>query len=488
MGGNLDFQQIVDCVSLNDIVELSSYSTNATMTADEQKKELASVARMISKGHVGYELWSKEITREFETAIENIYNGINTPIDVKSFYQRLDKALQILPDEHLKVSPSKGNLLPRESNQISVGNNLCKDKSKKWEIKPSDDGKTCVIALPELGSTRPNEWLAFSKELDERLFNPDGSEKYDTLIIDIRSNPGGASVPFELLAKKLYGNDVAPFEKSSYRDTKEADYIRLINGEISRKTFDNRVNNHVYTGKLVEICDYSQHKTEYPPFAKGGYRKPIAILTNRETCSAGESLCQFLKYHPGVTYVGENTAGCYAEISGEAFRGKFGYGVKIGSTHASFENNEVFERKGFPVNINTSGQDAYQYTMANIDAINGQSNKKIAEYTPPTTKKEFDKLANNDFAFIRAINTGMDIGKVKELYEAIYPDKKKNFESIAEYAKDGYFGKKSTKNNGVDKIKMLRGISTSDKVSYKPQRSNINLQTLRLYREKKQMV
>ena len=352
MSDNLNFQQIIDSVSFDDIIESSPYSRNTTMNIDEQKKELASVAIMISKGHVGYELWSDEIKKQFETSIENLYNGISTPDDVKSFYQKLDKTLQILPDEHLKVSPSKNNLLPREPNPISVGGNLCDDKSKKWEILESEDCKTCIIALPELGSTKPNEWLTFSNELDEKLFNADGSEKYEALIIDIRNNPGGAAVPFELLAKKLYGNDVAPFEKSSYRDTKEADYLRFINGEISRETFDDRIKNHTYTGELVEICNYSQHATEYPPFTKGGYKKPIAVLTNRETCSAGESLCQFLKHHPGVTYIGENTAGCYAEISGEAFRGKFEYGVKIGSTHASFENNEIFERKGFPVDIN----------------------------------------------------------------------------------------------------------------------------------------
>ena len=246
MSDNLNFQQIIDSVSFDDIVESSPYSTNTSMNIDEQKKELASVARMISKGHVGYELWSDEIKKQFETSIENLYNEINTPDDVKSFYQKLDKALQILPDEHLKVSPSKGNLLPREPNPIS----------------------------------------------------------------------------------------------------------------------------------------------------------------------------------------------------GEAFRGKFEYGVKIGSTHASFENDEIFERKGFPVDINTSGQDAYSYTLANIEAIKEQSRKKIAEYTHPTSKKEFNKLANNDFAFIRAINTGMDIEDVKGLYESLYPDKKENFQSIVDYAKKGVFSKK----------------------------------------------
>lgn len=197
-------------------------------------------------------------------------------------------------------------------------------------------------------------------------------------------------------------------------------------------------------------------------------------------------MCQFLKHHPGVTYIGENTAGCYAEISGEAFRGKFGYGVKIGSTHASFENNEIFERNGFPVDINTSGQDAYSYTLANIEAIKEQSRKKITEYTHPTSKKEFNKLANNDFAFIRAINTGMDIEDVKGLYESLYPDKKENFESVVQYANNGSFGVKTTKNNEANRLMVLRGISPSTKAPYKPKEITINPNTLRLYQDKKQ--
>lgn len=497
MSDNLNFQQIIDSVSFDDIIKSYPYSTNTsrnideqTMNIDEQKKELASVARMISKGHVGYELWSDEIKKQFETSVENLYSEISTPDNVELFYQKLDKALQILPDEHLKVSTPKGNLLPRKPNPISVGGNLCDGKSKKWDILPDEDGKSCIIALPNLGADEgndtPNSWLKFSKELDETLFNADGSERFESLIIDIRSNPGGAAVPFELLAKKLYGNDVAPFEKSSYRDTQEADYLRLINREISRETFDDRIKNHKYTGELVEICNYSQHKDEYPPFAKGGYKKPIAVLTNRETCSAGESLCQFLKHHPGVTYIGENTAGCYAEISGEAFKGKFGYGVKIGSTHASFENNEIFERNGFPVDINTSGQDACSYTLANIEAIKEQSRKKIAEYTHPISKKEFNKLANNDFAFIRAINKGMKEEDVKGLYESLYPDKKENFESVVQYAKKGFFSKKEPKNNEANKLKALRGLSSPAKAPYKAQQFTVNPQTLRLYQDKKQ--
>ena len=39
MGDNLNFQQIIDSVSFDDIIESSPYSTNTSMNIDEQKKD-----------------------------------------------------------------------------------------------------------------------------------------------------------------------------------------------------------------------------------------------------------------------------------------------------------------------------------------------------------------------------------------------------------------------------------------------------------------
>ncbi len=454
----LTFAEIVDTISLEDIASPFEASQTDMMTREDQQRDIARIGRLIAKGHVGYTLWDEATRQEFENSLAEFYNGDLETVSVKDFCIKLDKVLQKLPDEHLKISPSKGNLLPREPNPVAVGNNICTDK--KWEISEVEGKKTAIIALPELGSTLPNEWLQFSKELDEKLFNPDGSEKYDSLIIDIRDNPGGASVPFELLAKKLYGNEVAPFEKSVYRDTREADYIRLINGEISRDTYLQRMQNHQYSGALVPVCDYSSHREKYPAFVNGGYKKPIIILTNRQTASAGESLCQFLKHHPGVTYVGENTAGCYAEISGEAVRGQFGYGVKIGSTHAFFENGENFERKGFPVDINTSGQDAFAYATENLQQINSSANERLLNHKSGSRGFSFEQLANNDFAFVRAINQGMDIEAVKGLYAQIYPERADKFEAVKNYALTGTF---RAANSQIKKLKELKAKISSSK-------------------------
>lgn len=461
----LNFEQITTSISFEDIATSfdkqkteNNKNDNPQISIDEQKHEIAVMARLISKGHVAYPLWDSAITEKFKEKVVDLYNNINLATDVKSFYSQIDGLLQKLPDEHLRVATGNGNLLPREQNEVSVGHNI-ETSNKKWNISALDDGKTAVIALPKLGNTNPNEWLEFAKDIDNKLFDENGKEKFESVIIDIRDNPGGAAVPFEILAKKLYGNEVAPFEKSAYRDTKEADYIRCVNGEISKDKYEDRLKNHDYSGKYVEICNYSAHDQEYPAFAKGGYKKPITVLTNRQTASAGESLCQFLKHHPGVAYVGENTAGCYAEVSGKPIMSKFDKGIKIGSSHCFFENNESFERKGFPVDRNTNGQDAFEYTKRNLAMINVRAKLKLKDYQPSEIpKKDFNKLANNDIAFVRGINDGMDIGQVKNLYSAIYPDKKDNFNKVTNYALHGEFTENFVKDSDKSKLSIKDSI------------------------------
>ena len=264
MSQKLSFQEILDSAVLPPPDEKIETTDRKTITADEQRRETAKIARLISRGHAGYTLWDRAVTEEFEKAITDLYNNISGDLDLKNgqktgFYNRIDDALRILPDEHLKVSPGKGNLIPREPNAVSVGENSCPEE-KPWEIKQSEDGKSTILAIRDLGSTQPQDWLKLQKEVQEALFNRDGTEKSDSLIIDLRGNPGGPSIPYELIGKMLYGNETAPFEKNAYRDTPENDYLRCVNGEMSKEEYARRSKSHKYTGEPVIACDYTGHE------------------------------------------------------------------------------------------------------------------------------------------------------------------------------------------------------------------------------------
>ena len=450
MSEKLSFEEIVAKCDLNSlspsVEEIKNVNGDMQITVEEQRRELEKTARLISRGHPGYTTWDRETTEKFEHAIEDLYNGISEPKKLKTkgetekgkegYYNQLDKALQILPDEHLKVSPGKGNLMPRTPNEVSVGKNSCPEE-KPWEIKQSEDGKSTTIAIRDLGTAMPQDWLKLQKEVRAALFNEDGTEKCDSLVIDIRSNPGGPTIPYEMLGKMLYGNEVAHFEKMAYRDTPENDFLRVVNGEMSQEQYNQRTKEHKYTGELTTVVDYTDHDQEFPPFAKGGFKKPIVLLTNRETASAGESLRQYLNGHPGLTVVGENTAGCHSEISGESPRNQFGYGVKIATAHAyprktEEKKKDSYERSGYPVDIETKGQDALNYATGHLNEITAEAQKKIDAYTPPqTAKSRDDRLAFNDFMFIRELNKGsFPKEQLGNLYEQIYPGKAGKFKDV----------------------------------------------------------
>ncbi|MBO4644091.1 MAG: hypothetical protein J5716_05745 [Alphaproteobacteria bacterium] len=449
MSQKLSFQEILDSAVLPPPDEKIETTDRKTITADEQRRETAKIARLISRGHAGYTLWDRAVTEEFEKAITDLYNNISGDLDLKNsqktgFYNRIDDALRILPDEHLKVSPGKGNLIPREPNAVSVGENSCPEE-KPWEIKQSENGKSVILAIRDLGSTQPQDWLKLQKETREALFNEDGTEKCDSLIIDVRGNPGGPSIPYELIGKMLYGNETAPFEKSVYRDTPENDYLRRINGEISKEEYTQRSKNHKYTGEFVTACDYTGHKQEFPPFVNGGFKNPITLLTDRQTASAGESLCQLLKGHPGLTVAGENTAGCYAENSGDCARNHFDYGVKIATSHVFVREGHSCEQKGFSVDLETTGRDALAFVIENHDQIYTAARKRLDAYAlPQTAKNRDDRLAFNDMMFIRELNKGnLKKETIQDLYDVLYPEKQKKFDNVI--LPETSYGRKSDK-------------------------------------------
>ncbi len=473
MSEKLTFEQIVASAVLPDPAQKVETTDEKTITPDEQRQELAKIARLISKGHAGYTLWDKETTQRFEAAVVDLYNGISETLPLGSnkvkngFYNQVDKVLQILPDEHLKVSPGQGNLIARAPNPTEVGDNFAAPDSA-WEIKVSE-GKQPVLSLRDLGSTGPKDWIELQETLRKVLFNKDGTESVDSLIIDVRENPGGPSIPYELVGKMLYGNEVAPFEQMTYRDTPENDFLRCANGEMSAEEYAYRQKHHTYTGELKTALDYSGHEHEFPPFADGGFKRPITLLTSRNTASAGESLCQLLKGHPGLTVAGENTAGCYAENSGDCVRNQFGYGVKIATGHCTVKEGHSCERTGFAVDFETKGQDALNAVMENQSEINAAAQKRLDAYTPPQTAKNRDnKLAFSDMMFIRALNKGnLTRKKIEDLHRDLYPGKEKRFDMILKktLGKSAYLKSIQEKNPERSLMQTLKKFSQKNQVN-----------------------
>lgn len=413
---------------------------NPILSVERQKKNIASIAKMLVNGHAGYEQFDEGSKRTFEKEIERLYNGADKEVDTKSFVASLGNVFLKMPDNHLQIRDSNGNSLFHEAVEPSVGKNV-EDKAKySFTTKEVNGQKVGVVALPDLGSVAAPQWAQFAKDFEKARFDENGNENWDSIIIDARGMPGGNSAPMEFLARSLYGNEVRSCDKETHRDTKEADYLRYINKDITEKEYKDRMANHKYTGKNVVSLDSSNHPKDFPAFVNGGYNRPINMLIDRGLASAGESLYSMMKDHPGVTFIGERTNGCCTEGSAKEYVADCGYGIKLATRHNLYKEG-VVEKKGFAPDIDVSGKNAFNYTIANLDKINSKSIAKINNYKIPDGYNKLKDLpiTQNDMTYIRGVRDGYPIDVVKGLYDPLNKEdgKAQKWEKLLDFAKNG---------------------------------------------------
>lgn len=411
---------------------VSTNNNDERINADEIKQNISIIATMVAQGHAGYNTFDKNSKELFEGRIEKLYN--NAPIVAKpsNLMKVINSTLKALPDKHLVLSDSKGNNPFYEAIQGNVGENIAQSANKRYELlETQKDGKNIgIISLPIAGITDTNQLKIFAKDLKTHIFNAGGDEKFDSLIIDIRGNQGGSALSFEYLARTIYGNEVANCETSSYRDTKQADMIRHINGELSKSDFAKRLKDNAYSGENITTFNTINHREDYPAFVNGGYKKPIIVLIDSNTASAAESIYPMLKDHPGVTFIGEKSSGCYTEVSGEnSLPLPCGYKIKIATKHLSmpkeFGNTETI---GFVPNIETKGIDAFEYTLKNINIINKVSQNKINRFAQNKNiglRIDKKQISTIDDQYLRGLNSGLEESFVKNLFISLNPEEGK---------------------------------------------------------------
>lgn len=125
--------------------------------------------------------------------------------------------------------------------------------------------------------------------------NPDSIEEilealktYDALIFDIRQNTGGDD---------RYGRRIA----SAFSDNTDLIYtVRTRNGP-NHDDFDG-------------LTEYYFESTGKPP-----YQKPVVLLTDRRTISAGEIFGLYMKNAGSVIQIGDTTAGDFSTVSNRRF-------------------------------------------------------------------------------------------------------------------------------------------------------------------------
>ena len=314
---------------------------------------------MLINGHAGYPDFPEDIKKIFESGMNKLANSTD-PVSVDDIWN----VIQILPDNHLKLSAKdvldhETALTWHENNKkTKVGHNRL-DKKDFGDVKIKD--RTALIEMPNTGNMdNIDQIYAFLDKFDTLIKN--NPEVYDNIIVDVRDNPGGGLIVHDYVARTLCGNEVGRDICEVMRGTKENADVMFQMDEISLEKYKE-------FPKLQDEAtnDERGYAALYPAFKHGGINKPVFVLQNCETGSAGEGFLRMFRNHPSAITIGEISAGIFEYRSSKTIFFDNGLGMRIAGVKFTDENNNPLgtEQTGLKPDIAIE-QDAYSWIKENM--------------------------------------------------------------------------------------------------------------------------
>lgn len=316
--------------------------------ADQVKKDVAILARLLINVYCGWPFHDKIVKRKVLKKLLSIYNNAHdmTPTDL---FNKLADVVAIIPDEHicLRFYKSQARYNSGRKNK-NVGKNLAGANTLVTELRPDN---VAVIAFHRMYR---DDWvekqlLAFKESLD----------KSSALIVDLRGNGGGNSKYSDNLAEYLYGGDIRSAKKTFVRNNPDAARF-LPMARPDGAWWQNKIK-----GNTDPLSCGEEPLVSFN--AKKGYNKPIYILTDCRTGSSSEMFLLRMIHHPLVKVVGDNSRGMevYGNV-GWAYLTSSNIIVGIGMNYRELEFDN-FESKGYKPDIMCKdGQDAFEVAMADL--------------------------------------------------------------------------------------------------------------------------
>jgi len=403
------------------------------------KNDIIALTKLISQGHPGFIDFPKGVQSKFLSGMKKIYkdDNLKTPDAVW-------KVLEILPDSHLQCSmiqtDGKEKCLyfhdiPKEE---YVGKNLLSaDEYGGIKYEKVNGKTTAVVMMPNTGNlSNLNKVTDFLDAFDNMMKR---KNSIDNIILDVRGNPGGATCVHEYIARQLCGNEVSRCETETTRATKESAYILASQQEIPASE------QKTYSKREKFFADGRGYLIKYPSFQKGGFEKPIYILQNRETASAGEAFIYMMRNHPNTITLGSNTSGCVTYPGRKKVFLANGFGVKIPFSKQTFANQNgkpiKIERNGLRPDI-TLYENAYDFVTNpdNTKIIENAIKRKKAAIARRFQKEKADRKPEKEkpriFAIKELTQHNDDIKKGKMVFRRLHPDLSLDvFNSLVAYAK-----------------------------------------------------
>ena len=97
------------------------------------------------------------------------------------------------------------------------------------------------------------------------------------------------------------------------------------------------------------------------PQTNKGFTKPVVLLTNDQTASAGDVFAMIMKALPQVNIIGENSLGIYSDMYGFELPNK--WQVSLSNQRYYSSNMICYESKGTPVDIHVKNTKRDLLTM-----------------------------------------------------------------------------------------------------------------------------
>lgn len=342
-------QELLAMSKTEDIVSQpeSRVDIQKQIPADQVKKDVAILARLLINVYCGWSFHDKIVKRKVLQKLLSIYNNAHdmTPTDL---FNKLKEVVAIIPDGHMYFQFYKYYALYNSGRKNkNVGKNLAGANTLVTELRPDN---VAVIAFPRMYR---------DDKVGEQLMSfKDSLDKSSALIVDLRGNGGGTSRYSDALAKYLYGGDIRGEKQTFVRNNPDA--ARFLPMARPDGAWWDKVK-----GDTDPLSCGEEPLVSFN--AKRGYNRPIYILTDGHTGSASEMFLLRMIHHPLVKVVGDNSGGmlAYGNVK-QAVLPSSNIVVGLGLSYFELEFDN-FETKGYKPDIMCKdGQDAFEVAMADL--------------------------------------------------------------------------------------------------------------------------
>lgn len=361
---------------LSDDSSIESLRFPKEISYEQEREDIDFLVYVLSTAYGGRKYVSPTI---FSQAI-NTLKSMSKNSTLAEFHDKIDEALFLIPDNHLKAY-YKGKVSSKrqsyeEQSIGQVGKNNIRNPKNIWETRIDLLGKHKIlyISITRFPNYENKIWTGFISSVISKI------KSADKIIIDFRGNSGGDDTIGMEFAGTLYGHSFEHPIKRQYR-SQSPETVALLTNRLNIELIHLKYNHEKIPEYL--ITDFNDSKAMYVKALKGeipsefirtdkgikqanlgiGYNKPIYILMDRACGSSCEFTIAAFEWHKNVKKVGENTSGTFHfSNTGTAVLPNSKIKVLIPSQFSEYYDFRFFERVGISPDIQVpTGEDAYSF-------------------------------------------------------------------------------------------------------------------------------